>query len=162
MVDATKKPWMIIRKNNVSKRLLTPPPSNQVILAHPTVALEYVGDAGSGSKFAPSLMVEWIGFNRWVWSESKSKEEESGQLVSNAKMKNAWGGSFVSSLSDRNGTSNLRHGAVVHYDNRYSFGATYGDGDFGVFISLDLMELVTSKTKKIEEVKEKIRLNGLP
>lgn len=146
------------RKNNVSRRLLTAPPSSQVIFVHPGIAFEYVGNADSGSKFAPALMMEWIGFNRWKWAESGLGGEKSDAFVRKAKMKNAWGASLVSSLSDRSGTGNLRHGVVAHYDNRYSLGATYGDGDIGIFFSLDVMAFVTSKQKRIESVQKLIRL----
>lgn len=120
---------------------MTSPPDSQVILVHPSVAMEYVHGADKGSRFQPALLIEWAGYNRWTWKDRNSTQ-----------MENAWGGSLVSSVSDRAGTTSMGHGFVIHYKHVYSFGVTRHGGDTGIFVSMDVQKLLMNKQEKYQEV----------
>lgn len=128
--------------------LLLPPPDYQWIVAHPSVAMEYVAKASDGSRFEPALLVEWIGYNRWNWKP--------GQV---AAMGTAWGGSLISTFSDRAGTRSTGHGVMLHYDHVYSLGVTRHGSDTGFFISIDLQKLFMDKQKQFEEVTDRFSLS---
>lgn len=119
---------------------LRSPPEHQLIVVHPSVALEYVHGADKGSRFQPALLIEWAGYNRWKWKGDSPQ------------MENAWGASIVSSMSDRAGTTAMGHGFVIHYKHIYSFGMTRHGGDTGFFVSMDVQKFLMNKEEKIQEV----------
>lgn len=121
-----------------------PPPDYQWIVAHPSVAMEYVSKASDGSRFTPALLVEWIGYNRWDWKPGPV-----------AAMGTAWGGSLISTFSDRAGTRSTGHGVMLHYDHVYSFGVTRHGSDTGIFVSIDLQKMIMDKQKQFEDATER-------
>lgn len=124
------------------------PPDYQYIILHPSVAMEYVSAASAGSRFQPSVIMEWFGYNKWTW-------QTSGGSV---KMARPLGISLVSSFSDRAGTTAAGHGLMVHYDHVYSLGITRHGDDVGVFLSVDLQKMVMDKSAQLQSVKEKFGL----
>ena len=134
-------------KHDLATEGFVRPPSQQIIALHPSVAMEYVGDADDGSRFEPALMVEWIGINRWRWRGGESP-----------RMEDPIGVSLVSTYSDRAGTRDVGHGIVLHYKHVYSLGVTRHGGDTGVFVSVDLQKLLMDKKEKLADVRAKFRV----
>jgi ABC-type transporter Mla MlaB component len=122
------------------------PPEHQWILLHPEVALEYVGGADKGSRFEPSIVMEWVGYNRWRWSGSK--------------MRNPLGLSIISTFSDRAGADAVGYGIQVHYKNNYSLGITTRSGDTGIFISVDLGKYLMDQKSRLQSAREKFNLRS--
>lgn len=139
------------KRDEKTDPLLESPPDWQLILAHPGVAVEYVDDANSGSKFEPALLVEWVGINWLRWNQ---KDTKNGRRYF---MNNPVGVSFITTFSDRNGADNVGYGLMGHFRNRYSLGVTSHDGDIGVSLSLNLLSFFQSKSAKIEGVNQGIR-----
>ncbi|WP_138441346.1 hypothetical protein [Marinobacter alexandrii] len=104
------------------------PPKTQVILFHPGIGYEWVDTALETNKGEVSLYVEVLGFNRW------RERDRMFRYVS--------GVSVVAALSDRVGVNNVGGGLMLTLDNDYQFGVNYyGDGDIGVVLSMNLMNL---------------------
>lgn len=116
------------------------PPDYQWILLHPDVALEYVGNAEPGSRLQPSIILEWVGYNRWSWS--------------GANMDHPLGVSIVSSYSDRAGVKSVGYGLLFHYKNTYSLGITKRDGDTGIFMSVDLGKYLLDKQTQLNDARQ--------
>lgn len=110
-------------------------PTDQMILLHPDVALEYVEDAAEGSRFEEAVVVDLIGYNRWWWN-------------SDGSMGFAVGASLIAAVSDRAGSDDFGWGAMVHVNNRWSLGITDHDGDLGILVSADLADLWTKVSEK--------------
>jgi hypothetical protein len=133
--------------NRDPKAAFPEPPTYQLILAHPSVALEYVGDADDGNEFEPAVVVEWIGYNFWTWQGTE--------------MKRPLGVSIVSTLSDRAGTDDLGHGLLFHYKHTYSLGVTWREGDVGIFASFDLGKYLLDRKSQLESAREKFKVKFL-
>jgi len=116
------------------ERGLQAPPESQLILLHPSPALEYVSAADDGSRFEPAVVIELLGYNRWSWNGGRQK--------------NPWGGSLIASVSDRAGVDNWGYGGMVHYKNTFSLGVSSRDGDLGVFVSVDLGKWINKYSEK--------------
>lgn len=120
------------------------PPSDQFILLHPGVGMEYVRGAPSGSRFQPALVLELVGYNRWRWTDA-------------GKMENAYGASLIQTYSDRAGLSSSRPGVMFHVQNKYSLALTRDNGKTGIVLSIDLAKLVT---RVDDEARSRFRLGG--
>lgn len=114
------------------------PPHDQIIFLHPGAALEYVGGAPDGGQFKPAVVMEWGGYNRWLWKNDGS-------------MGFALGASLISSYADRSGIKDIRHGFVLHVDHRYSLGVTFGSGKTGFFVSADLGKAIVDTDDKAHQ-----------
>ncbi|WP_152206576.1 hypothetical protein [Marinobacter changyiensis] len=104
------------------------PPKTQVILFHPGIGYEWVDTAEAAHKGEVSLYVEVLGINRW-----REQDRVFGYVS---------GVSVVAALSDRVRVNNVGGGLMLTLDNDYQVGVNYyGDGDIGVVVSMNLMNL---------------------
>jgi len=125
------------QEGDLAKSGFKPPPNDQWILLHPSVALEYIDSAAQGDRLREALLLEWIGYNRWTWRGSI--------------MHKPMGLSIVTAISDRASTDTLSHGLVFHYNHRFSVGVTYrADSKTGIFITYDLAKHITERSAQIE------------
>ena len=110
------------------------PPSSQIILLNPSVALEYIPDSPDGNQLQESLVLEIAGINRWKWRGDK--------------MKSNFGASIIATYSDREDVDDLGYGVLFHFGNKFSIGATKrSGGKEGVFINIDLRDFLFSWTE---------------
>lgn len=110
-----------------------PVPTQQWIVLHPSVAMEYVRDSEDGDQFEEAIVLEMIGINRWNWSTS-------------GDMKRPLGLSLIAAYSDRADVEDLGWGVMAHVNNRYSFGVTKHGGETGFFVSLDVQQFFSEWT----------------
>lgn len=104
------------------------PPKTQVILFHPGIGYEWVDTAVDTNKGDVSLYLEVLGINRW---------REQDRILGYVS-----GISLVAALSDRVGVNNVGGGLMVTLANDYQVGVNYyGNGDVGVVVSMNLMNL---------------------
>ena len=101
------------------------PPAHQWIVLHPDIALEYLDDNPEGSRVAPAVTLEVLGYHRWNWD--------------GAAMTWPIGASLIASLSDRAGVDPLGVGALFHWNTRWSIGIVRHDDETGVLIGLNLL-----------------------
>ena len=116
------------QKNKVAGMYLSPPEMQWIVL-HPSVVMEHVPKALSGSRTKEGVMVEILGVNWW--------EREKWYQLS--------GASIVSLYSDRAITPVLGHGVALHFGNNLTFGAVKHGESNGFFVSLDVLELYKDK-----------------
>lgn len=111
---------------------LAPPPDNQIIVLHPTAAVEYVRK-GENDVNAVAI-VELIGYNRWGIGGGRLSDV-------------ALGASITATVSLGSQGERLGWGAMVHINNAYSVGAARRDIGMGTetvwLISVDVGELIT-------------------
>ncbi|RKF19865.1 hypothetical protein DBZ36_05245 [Alginatibacterium sediminis] len=138
-----------IYRDQLSSTTFAAPPNKQLFLLRPWAVLEYVDGAADGSQFKAALSLEWFGINLWQ-----------GCFGSNV----ACGASLISTYSDRAGLDDFGHGLMLHVSNKYSFGATFRDGETGIFVTADLLKAITDKKsevksweKRVDEVFAKIK-----
>ncbi|PSU44488.1 hypothetical protein C9J12_27115 [Photobacterium frigidiphilum] len=118
------------------------PPSYQVHFIRPWAVLEYVNDADDGSQFKAAATVEWLGVNSW----------QTCSVMGVELFKVPCGMSAVSTFSDRAGSDDIGHGAMLHFDNQYSLGATWrSSGDVGFFLTVDLLKALEDKEESIKK-----------
>jgi hypothetical protein len=125
------------RKGKTSGMFLEPP-TWQLVLLHPSVVLEYVDKAADGNRQEEGLMIEAVGANWWnLWQSEK------------------WylptGASYVLVYSDRAGLRDWANGVAVYFSSKYTLGATRRNGETGIFISVDLLELFKDKKKTLDD-----------
>ena len=122
------------------------PPRDQIILLHPGLGVEYVQDA-EVNRFQPVLVVELIGYNFWRWTDRG--------------MGTSLGASAVMNLSDHPGYDTLSWGGVIHINQQYSFGVTHSTGPSGgatrVFMSMNVADLVPSKSVKLHKIYDELK-----
>lgn len=114
-----------------------PPPSSQLILLHPSVAIEYVDNAVDGQQQKEALVMEWIGMNWWDLSVPL-------------------GFSVVSSYTDRQGLDDHAWGLMFHFYNNYSIAYTHRSGGDGVMFTVDLLKLFEDKKTNLDNYKNEI------
>ncbi len=135
--------WAVPSKKSTEGRPgFRTPPDFQIIALHPDVAVEYTPGAPDGSQFAPAVYVELLGINYW------------GGFKADGSMKNAIGISAITSYADREGVSDVRWGAMVHFRNKYSIAYTTADGHGGVLLSLQLGNKVKTTIKETETLSD--------
>lgn len=98
------------------------PPSDQWVLLHPAVGVEYVWSAPKGSRMTPAVAMELLGYNRWRWNAGN-------------KPAGALGVSAVAAFSDRAYANNVGYGLLVRYAHKYSLTVTSRGGKAGVLLS---------------------------
>lgn len=122
---------------------LAEPPTWQVIVLHPDVAMEYVEAAEDGSQFQAAAMVEILGINLWSWDAQGDQ-------------KGPWGLSFpvgagvVATFTDRQGVEDIGYGGILHINHIYNLGVTVRDSETGYFLSVNLAKLFEDKKAKAE------------
>jgi len=124
------------------------PPKTQWFLLHPTLGVEYMSHAEDGEQMKPILFVEVIGANRWNPKERWFKAPV---------LRHFSGASLVATYADRAGVKDSGYGFLLTFSNVYSIGAArYGD-DTGVFLSIDLSNLIREKYRpKYEKFKNEL------
>lgn len=116
------------------------PPKLQYFFLRPWAVMEYVDKADDGSQFKAALSFEWIGINKW-----------------DGCFKNiACGASVVSTYSDRAGVDDFGLGLMFHIDNKYSFGGTVRDGEYGFFVTVDLLKAFYDKSAEAKGWQDKV------
>jgi hypothetical protein len=118
-------------------------PTDQIILLHPGVGLEYRNKPGqqptagtsSGSKTEPILYLELVGRYRWSWDES------TGKMIGGS------GVSLVVSYADRNNDKRVGYGLLFHsrLTKAYTLGITRSGHATNVIFNVDLAEFFKDK-----------------
>lgn len=123
-------------------------PTDQLIILHPEIALQWIDGAQSSDQLSASFIVELFGKNSWSWDESGA-------------MGSAFGWSVVASYTNLTGFDDWGLGGMVHVNNRYSFGLTSTDGELGIFLSMDLSERVFNRKQKYLSYLQEAEKRGL-
>jgi hypothetical protein len=110
------------------------PPSMQLIVLHPSIVLEHVSAETDGNRSKEGIIFEIIGANWWRQSEWYQPS----------------GASLVAVYSDRIGVSDWGGGFAAHFGNKFTVGAVKRSGSTGIFISLDVLELVKDKKAMLD------------
>ena len=131
------------------------PPKDQIILAHPGVAYEYVGGGRQNDKsYQPIVMAEVLGYNRF------GDSLKGGGLLSGNP---ALGASIVATYSPDNTGKHVGYGVLFHVNNVYSLGVTRRDTGAGqettYLLSADFMRIVL---KPSEVLMKNFRGAGAP
>lgn len=129
-----------LERHHFKKDFLVGPSPRQWFVLHPNVVLEQVDAAPEGEQFKPALSVEWIGLNWW-------KKSFIGI---------PFGLSLTSVYSDRPEVDDIGHGVTLHFDNKYTIGYSYRDGDSGFYLSLDLVKLFEDQQQQMERYRSRI------
>jgi hypothetical protein len=124
------------------KRGFAEAPDYQVIFLHPNVGLEYIRNAEPGSRLAPSIFLEWIGFNKFSYDRDTHKV--SGGL----------GVSLIRAYTDTASLQSTANGVMLHWRQRYSIAATRRDGKTGIVLSVDLANVLD---KAGQDVRDSVR-----
>lgn len=107
------------------------PPDLQVVLLHPTIAIENVPAAVDGAQLQEAIVIDVLGVNWW--------------------RQNRWyvpSGFAVSYIySDRPGVQDWGYGASLYFDSTFTIGYSNHDGDHGVFVSANLLKLFQDKQR---------------
>lgn len=119
---------------------LSPPPSRQWFLLHPTIIIENVQAAIDGEQLQEGIAVEVLGINWW---EDKS-----------SPIRIPFGISGVVSYSDIPGVEDIGYGLMLYFDNKYSFGVTDHRGDIGVFVTADLLKFIGDQKGQLDSWKK--------
>lgn len=112
-----------------------PPPAWQIVLAHPSIAYDIVPSATDGDQNTEAFVIEglgihWWGVDRWYIPS---------------------GFSVVGVYADRASQSDWRPGLAVYFDRAFTIGATYKDQDYGVFLSVDLVEVLQDREELLDK-----------
>jgi len=135
-------PWEILANEAWNRDLrtapyFTHPPKGDLVVLHPALVYSYIGDAQDGEEQEPALAIELIGYNQWERS-------------------NLSGVSLVAINTDRADIDDTGYGVMLHFRNHYSLGWTKNGDDEGWFFSIDLLNAVDDKRKKINAKKAEI------
>lgn len=123
-------------------------PTDQLIVLHPDVALQWIDGAESSDELSPSFIVELFGRNKWSWDETGAVD-------------NAFGWSIVASYTNLTRSDDWGFGGMVHLNNKYSLGLTSTDGELGVFLSLDLSDKLFARKQKYLSYLQEAEKRGL-
>lgn len=107
------------------------PPKTQVIALHPQLVYEYVEDVPAGDNAEFGMAVEWLGVNWW-------------------DLKVPLGISAASVYSDHENTKDVRHGVMIHIDNKYAFGWGKKDDVESFYFTMDLLKLFENKKQQYQ------------
>lgn len=121
----------------------TPPPNRQLIVLHPSLVIEDVGNASDGENTKEALMLELVGVN-W-WRKSARSNARTLQRFTPS------GFSLISVYADRPDVADAGFGVALHFDSVYTIGFTMHDSDGGVLVSFDLLKLLQDKEKALQE-----------
>jgi hypothetical protein len=114
------------------------PPTYQLVVAHPDLAMEYAPNAGDGQQFKAVLMVEMLGVDYWSW---KRDGRQGGPFFGYPL-----GVGIVTTYADREGLPDWGWGGVVHLNHVFNLGVTFRDGDPGYFVSANISRLFSKAT----------------
>jgi hypothetical protein len=131
--------------DHISQNRLVGPMPRQWFVIHPSLVVENVSNADDGDELAPAIAMEWIGINWWDKETSPI-----GYPI---------GVSLSSVYSDRSSAEDIGHGLMFHFDNSFSLGITDHDGDTGIYVTVDVLNLLAEKKQRINHYKDE--LNGI-
>lgn len=132
-------PWELAVNSIRFRRssVLVGPPSDQVILLHPSLALELV-DGGDGEEFQDAVVLELAGYHRWSWKGAAIKRPLGIAAVA------SWRGGAADEVG---------WGAIAHLPRSWSLGAVYRSADdLTLLVSADLAKLFTNGRGVYERV----------
>jgi hypothetical protein len=111
------------------------PPTNQIILFHPGVGIEWRDAVANGSKVQSSVYLEVVGINRWSW------QEDSANMIGVA------GISVVATYANRDNGTRVGYGLMFHLRSvkPVALAVTKSGGDISVVLNVDLAEFVKEK-----------------
>tara|TARA_R110001599_G_scaffold89364_1_gene236539 strand:- start:669 stop:1835 length:1167 start_codon:yes stop_codon:yes gene_type:complete len=112
-----------------------PPPSFQWIALHPGIAVDNLSTAADGNQMTEAFMLEIIGLDFW--------KQDRWYLPT--------GSSVTVLYADRADTSDFRWGLSFVFNNSMIIGPSVHGKDYGVFLTLDLMELFNNRSEIFEE-----------
>lgn len=123
---------------------LAGPPDAQLILFHPTVAMEYVGSGPQNESAYDAVgIVELIGYNQWSY--------KAGSFLKRWPL----GISAVATYTPETTGDRVGYGAVIHIKQNLSIGATRRDTGDGTettwLLSVDFMKLFLEKSAEEKE-----------
>lgn len=121
---------------------LAGPPDSQLVLFHPTAAMEYVGSGPQNeSAYDVVAVVELIGYNRWSYSADSFLARW------------PFGVSAVATYTPETTGDRVGYGAMIHIKHDYSIGATRRDTGAGTettwLLSVDLTKLFLDKSSEV-------------
>lgn len=114
------------------------PPTWQLTILHPSVALDYVGGADAGSRLKPAVILEVIGANWWGYNKTNKATDVRGI-------------SAIVSYADRAGTKSTGAGVLVRWDTKYSLAVTRYGNDEGIMLNIDLAQYIGEKNDRIKK-----------
>jgi len=124
----------LFHKKNKEHKYLSPP-NSQVIVMHPNLVIENVGDAVDGEQTKEAIMLEAIGINWW--------KQDKWYIPS--------GASAIALYSDRVGSEDWGYGLAFHFESKFTLGIAEHDGETGFFISIDLLKFIQDKNSLIKQ-----------
>jgi len=143
----------LIYKHSIKKqKALGKVPEWQLIFVHPEAAMEYIDIAADGNQFKPALMIEIIGADFWRW-------EKRGKQKGPWKIPCPIGAGFVATISDRAGMDDLGLGGIIRFNHVYSIGATFRDGDIGIFVNVNFGKPLVNNYKKVDKYLDMVGLS---
>jgi len=132
-----------MERDYLSQHRLVGPMPRQWFVIHPSLVVENVSAAADGDQIAPALALEWIGVNWWDRQSSPI-----GYPI---------GVSLASVYSDRSSADDIGHGLVFHFGNSMSIGVTDHGGDTGVYVTVDVLNLLAEKKQRVNHYQEQLR-----
>lgn len=126
-------PWeMAINKFTFIKddsKYFSPPPSIQYVFVHPSIAYDIIPVAADGDQNTEAFVIEGLGIHWW--------DVDRWYLPS--------GFSAVAVYADRATQSDWRPGLALYFEETLTLGVTRKDDAYGVFLSVDLVELTQDR-----------------
>jgi hypothetical protein len=121
------------------------PPKDQIIIAHPSVAYEYVGGGARNERAYDAIVyAELLGYNRF------GDSLKGGSFMSGRP---ALGGSIVATYTPDNTGDRVGYGIMLHAFNTFSLGATRRDTGAGkettYLLSADFMRIVLKPSEAL-------------
>ncbi len=110
-------------------------PTDQIILLHPGIGVEWRDAVASGSKTQAAVYLELLGINRWSWKDDT------------ADMGNAVGISAVATYAKRDQATSVGYGLMFHFRSvkPLALAITKSGGDTSIVLNIDLAEYVKDK-----------------
>lgn len=118
--------WVFIDDYN---KYFKSPPSWQWVVLHPSIAFDIVPEAEDGDQQTEAFVIEAVGAHWWG--------VDKWYLPS--------GIAAVAVFADRATQPDWRPGLAAYFDETFTLGVTLKGGDHGVFLSVDLVELVQDR-----------------
>lgn len=105
------------------------PPQRKGILIHPDIGLQYIQSQPQGQRIKPALILQWIGYQQWNWTENKASDLR--------------GISLVSTLSDNATVTRVGWGLQFQYDD-YAFALTRHNSGVSITLNLKLVDRMST------------------
>jgi hypothetical protein len=129
----------LVYRNNESVSFTTPP-SQQIVLLHPSLAVENVCEALDGEDVSEALIIDVAGISFW--------RQDRWWLPT--------GGALSTAYADRAGIPDWGYGVSLYFGDKYTVGWTNHGGANGVFVSIDFLQLLQSKKKVAQRIQREL------